>query len=186
MPKRQPRKVLTPQQQVFVNEYLAGKPAVEAYRAAYGEGNGNYSTLTKKASNMLNGKRAVGVRKAIAAAKRKAEDRFGITAERTLAELARVAYARTHRLIKIDSNGQAYIDWRDLDPDDAAQLSGITITEKTSGIGDAKVTTRTTKFSSHDKNAALALMMRHQGLLKDAESGDRPITIVINGTDAKL
>lgn len=97
----------------------------------------------------------------LAAATKEFEAITGLTAERTLREVARLAYFDPRRTVNGDGTLKAL---HELDDDTAAAVAS----EKTTIDGDA-VTTTDRKF--HDKNAALEKAMKHHGLYeKDTQA----------------
>lgn len=152
---------LTDKQARFVDEYLVDLNATQAAaRAGY-----SAKTANEQGSRLLAN---VSVRSAIEAAKKARSERTQITADRVLQELARLAFVDVRRLYREDGSMKAP---HELDDDTAAALAAVEVTEELgpSGEGDGgrELVGFTKKAKLYDKGAALALAMRHLGMLKD-------------------
>lgn len=146
---------LTPRQQRFVDEYLIDLNATQAaIRAGYSK---NGAEVT--ASKLL---RVAKVADAVAKAQAKRADRTGITQDRVLQELARIAFFDIRRLYHGDGTLKRP---NELDDEAAAVLSAVEVTETMSGEESAVLTTKKAKV--FDKGTALTLAMRHLGMLTD-------------------
>jgi len=108
----------------------------------------------------------------------------GITLERTIRELARLAYFDPRRLF--DSAGRP-LSITELDDDTAAVIAGLDVMEEFEGSGADRVFKGyVKKWKLADKKGALDMLMKYQGgYAKDnetkAEATERPL---INITDA--
>jgi phage terminase small subunit len=146
--------MLSPKQARFVEEYLVdldGKHA--AIRAGYSP-----ITAEVQASRLLTN---VKVRVSLEAAVQARSKRTDVTADRVVAELARIAFAnmrdywpRPGEVIELDR----------LDQDRTAAISEITIDEFVDAAG---VLHRRTRLKLHDKQAALVSLARHLGTFVD-------------------
>lgn len=151
---------LPPKQQRFVEEYLIDLNATQAaVRAGY---RGDPNTIGPRL--LVN----VGVRSHIEAAMKAREQRTEITQDRVLRELARIAFFDLRKLYRADGSLKAM---HELDDEAAAVLAAVDVVEvaKVSIEGGEVVHTPefTKKVKVPDKVAALALAMRHLGMLKD-------------------
>lgn len=166
---------LSPKQQRFVDEYLidlnATKAAIRAgysVKAARSIGNEN---LTKP-----------DIAAAIAQAQGKRAQRTGITQDRVLQELARIAFFDIRTLYNEDGTLKKPSELND---DAAAVLAGIDVVEMQGGAKieeDGEIMSipmYTKKARVFDKGAALSLAMRHLGML-----GDKPGSDPFNNTAA--
>lgn len=164
---------MTPKQQRFVEEYLTDLNATQAAKRA------GYSARTAEwIGPQLLGK--THVKAAIAAAQAERSKRTGITQDRVLQELARVAFSDIRRFFGDNGSLKAVSE---LDDDAAAALSGLETVEE---FGDAVPSEEmkaqphggalrrrrtlvgyTKKIKLWDKTAALGLALRHLGLLTD-------------------
>lgn len=116
------------------------------------------------------------VQSIIAAATQKAAAKSGLTVERTLQEVARLAYADPRKFY--DQRGNL-IPVHLLDDDTAATVASIEVVEMAGGAkidGDAGIehtVMHTKKIKSWDKNAALEKAMKYHGLY-EADNKQRP------------
>lgn len=101
-------------------------------------------------------------------------EKVGLTAERTLEEIRRIAFSDLRRL---------FTDWGALKPihelpaEDAAVVSSLEVIKKNLFAGDKKVDT-IHKLKAWDKLKALEMLGKHFGLLEDkvVHSGGLTIT----------
>jgi phage terminase small subunit len=142
---------LTPKQARFVEEYLTDLNATQAaIRAGYSE-----KTAPVIASQNL---KKVNVQAAIQAAQLKLSEKTGITQERVLNELSKIAFADQRRVMKWGAGGVTLLESKDLSDDDAAIVSEVS--ETTTATGGSL------KLKTHDKVGALKLLGEHLGLFK--------------------
>jgi phage terminase small subunit len=140
---------------VFAEAYLTnGGNAGEAARAA------GYSPKTCHAA----GSRLLKHVEVLTLVKqRRAEviEKMELTTERTLREIARLAYVDPRKFFRDDGTPK---DITELDDDSAAALAGMEVTEEWTGTGADRVKTGVTKkYKLADKNAALEKAMKHLG-----------------------
>lgn len=90
----------------------------------------------------------------------------GITAQRTMVELARVAYSNMKDLY--DENGEL-IPLHEMDDDTAATITSIDIETFNSKDGNGSVTTK--KIKRADKMAALSILAKHFKIVGDEGDG---------------
>lgn len=154
---------LTPKQEAFVREYLCDLNATQAAtRAGY-----SARTANEQGSRLLAN---VSVRSAIEAAKAKRAERVEITQDRVLQELARIAFFDLRTLYRADGSLKAMSE---LDDDAAAVLAGVDVVETKGNAemggedGLRHIPEFVKKVKIPDKVGALALAMRHLGMLKD-------------------
>jgi phage terminase small subunit len=156
---------LTPQQQRFADEYIIDLNATAAYKRAGYKGKGR--SAENAASRLLGN---VGVKQYIAKRIKDREQRTEITQDRVLQELARIAFFDIRKLYNEDGSLKRPDQ---LDDDAAAVLAGVDVVEMQGGAdiggddGVKHVAMFTKKAKVFDKGAALALAMRHLGMLKD-------------------
>ena len=146
--------MLTPKQARFVEEYLVdlnGKQA--AIRAGYSP-----KTAEVQGSRLLkNAQVQVALSAAIQARSRRTE----VTADRVVAEFAKLAFADMRDYWP--KKGEA-IDLHRLDQDQTAAVEEIIIDEVVDAAG---VLHRRTRLKLHDKQAALVSLARHLGMFVD-------------------
>lgn len=96
-----------------------------------------------------------------------------LTTERTLLEIARLAYSDPRRFYNPDGSLKAI---HDLDDDTAATIASVEVDE----IGvDGVVVGHTKKVKQWDKNAALEKAMKFHGLYEKDNAQQQPVEIVI-------
>lgn len=148
-PKKKPR--LNDKQKRFVSEYLIDLNATQAaIRAGYS---------SKPTSAEVHGLRLLrNSRVAELLSKRQAEieRRTGISVDRVIREIARVAFADIRSFVTWGPNGVTMMDSEMLDEDDAACVAEVT--ETTTKDGGSR------RFKLHDKIAALTLLAKRLGL----------------------
>ena len=106
-------------------------------------------------------------------------DTFQITTERTLRELARLAYSDIRKLFNEDGSMKAI---NELDDDTAAAIASIETDEIRV---DGTVVGYTRKIKLNDKRGALDMAMKHRGLYElDNEQIANPLTELIEKISA--
>lgn len=157
---------LQEKQRRFAAEYLVDLNATQAaIRAGYSK-----RTAYQQGHRLL---KHVEVGRLIQAAGKEREQRTGITADRVLAELHRLAFSDIRKLYKDDGTLLNPKDW----PDDIAlAVSGVEVIEKTSHSAldedeDGNPTLKqepmqVKKVKLLDKLQAINLAMQHLGMLK--------------------
>lgn len=145
-------KSLTPKQAQFVLEYLVDLNATQAaIRAGYSTRNAD------KIASQLLGKTRVRreVDKAIAARAK----RVGVSADRVVRELARIAFCDPRNVFDWGPDGVTPKSASELSDDDAACVAEATETKTKDG--------GTIRIKLADKIAALNLLAKHTGVAKD-------------------
>ena len=115
---------LTPKQEAFALAYCRLMNASDAYREAYHAGNMNPKTINEAASRLLKNSK---VSARIAELKAPAIAAAGLSVERTLREIARVAYADPRRLFRADGTLVPIVE---LDEDAAGMIAAIEVDEE--------------------------------------------------------
>lgn len=149
---------LRPKQQVFVDEYLKDLNASQACIRT------GYSPKTARSMGVqLLAKPNIAL--AVALAMESRSDRTGITADRVLQELARIAFFDPRKLLNADGSPKPI---QELDDDTAAAIGGLDVQEEYMGSGEDRVFVGyVKKYKITDKNTALTNAMRHLGMLRD-------------------
>lgn len=143
---------LTPKQRKFVGEYLVDLNATRAaIRAGYSE-----KTANRIGSELLV---KTCIREAIAAAQARREQRTEITADRVVAELAKIAFADPRDVMEWGPNGVILKDSADLTEGQAASVAEVSETTTKDG--------GSLRLKKHDKVKALELLGRHLGMFTD-------------------
>ena len=134
---------------VFVDEYLIDlNGAQAAIRAGY-----STRTAREQAWRLL---QEPAVADAVAQAQAERSRRTGVSADRVVRELARIAFADVRRTVSWGPGGLVLLDSGDLDDDTAAAVSEVS--ESTQGRQ------RTVRVKLADKIAALRLLAAHVGV----------------------
>lgn len=155
---------LTPKQAAFVREYLVDLNATQAAIRA------GYSARTAAAvgfENLRKPKIALEVEKAQA----DRAERTQVTADRVLAELAKLAFANLGDYFRLASGHDPVIDLSTATRDQLAALTEITVDDYTDGRGEDARDVRRIRIKMADKRGALELLGRHLGLW-DAKADD--------------
>lgn len=146
------QKKLTARQEQFVKEYLIDLNASQAaVRAGY---KGDPNTVGPRLLA------DVGIRSLVDQAIARRSESVGVTAERVLLELERLALFDIRKIFNSDGTLKRVID---LDDDTAAAIMSVEMVE----IGTDGQLAISKKFKAADKKGALELMMRHKGMLTD-------------------
>ena len=146
-------KRLTDRQRRFVEEYLIDlKAGAAAARAGYSAKSAE--TLGTRLRNLPH------VHAAIEAAMAERRRRVGITQDRVVTELARLAFADIHDFADWDNHDVTLKPARDLTPDQTACVAEIV---QTPGKG--------LRIKLHGKTQALAALARHLGSKERTEEG---------------
>lgn len=107
--------------------------------------------------------------------------KMGLTLERTLQEIARLAYADPRKLYNADGTPKSV---HELDDDTAAVIAGIEV--DVTQIGDA-ITSRVHKLKTHDKKGALDMAMKYHGAYEqDNKQRSQTVHFHLTDTDEAL
>lgn len=162
--------------QSFVNAYIAnGRNATQAAITA------GYSakTAAAAASRLL---KDVKISAMVGDLTEKIQVTSALTVERTLREVASIAFFDPRKMFNADGSLKRPDEW---DDETAAAISRLEVEEEFSGTGTTlKVASRTNKLRLWDKNAALDKAMRHLGLYEkdNAQRGtDLALQVVMVG-----
>jgi phage terminase small subunit len=159
---------ITSKQEAFALAYCRLINASDAYREAYHAGNMNAKTINEAASRLLKNSKVAA---RIAELKAPAIAAAGLSVERTLREIARVAYADPRRLFRADGS---FIPIVELDEDAAGMIAAIEVDEEG----------RTTRVRMWDKNQALEKALKYLGLYereKTRHSENLELQVVLVG-----
>lgn len=147
---------MTEKKRAFVTEYLRSNNGTQsAIKAGY-----SAKTAQQASSRLL---KDVVVRAAItqhqAAVVAKVQTEAGISLERTLREIARIAYFDPRRMFDAKGNPKSI---HDLDDDTAAVIAGLDVLEEWEGSGQDRVLVgHVKKWKLADKKGALDMLMKH-------------------------
>lgn len=172
--------MLTPKQRRFVAEYLMDLNGTQAAIRA------GYSKRTAAFIAAENLKKPYIAREIQKAMDERAE-RTGVSAERVLQEIARIAFFDLRKAFNPDGSLRPISD---MDDETAAVVASLDVTELLDG--DGMPTGRLKKIRFADKLGALTLLARHLGMLNDKVTlkgdADNPLTLLvkaIQGTSIK-
>ena len=148
---------LTSKQARFVAEYLVDANATQAaIRSGYS---------AKSAETIgLELLRKTQVAAALREKQQRVANKLGVTAERVVAELARLAFSDMAKFAEWGPDGVTLKDSEELDPDDARCVAELGETRTKDG--------GSVRFKLHDKKGALDSLARHLGLFKDKPGAD--------------
>lgn len=147
---------LTDRQRRFVEEYAIDCNAMQAaIRAGY-----TRKTAHKQGYALL---RKPAIREAIRAVEHERLEILGVTADKVVTELARLAFSSVRRVVQWDDTGAMPLPSAQLSDDDAAAISEITCTPTDTGAH--------VRVKMHDKLKALEMLSRHLGVFKDGSGG---------------
>lgn len=155
---------LTPQQHRFVREYLVDLNQTKAARrAGY-----SYDNARDQGYDLM---KLPKIREAIRLEQEKLQDKFGITPERVIQELCKIAFANIQDYIVLDEDGNAVIDLAAIDADKSAAL------DVSFEITKGKSKTVSTKIRFLDKGQALEKVGKHLGMFSDKV--DHKVTLTL-------
>jgi len=121
----------------------------------------NRANRVHKAKRLAN---SVEVLARVAEIKDQAAARTSITIQRIVEELAKIGFSNPLDYMKIQEDGTAYIDLKDMTRDQAAAISEIQVDEYMEGRGEDARPVKKVKLKFHDKRAALMDIGKHLGM----------------------
>ena len=160
---------LNPKQQRFCEEYMIDLNATQAaIRAGY-----SVATAQEQASRLLSN---VMISREIEKLQAIQSKRTGITADRVIRELAKIAFVDPDRIINV-SDGTVKVD---ANPDDRAAIQGVKVKRSDSDTGYSSEH----EVKLYDKTKALELLGKHLGLFSDKVDLNMSQPIVISGGES--
>lgn len=148
------REGLTPKQEKFAQLFMQHGIASDAYRQSYAASNMTDKQIWEEASKLLSSPK---VSQRVAELKAEQAEKFAVTRDRVIAEVAKIAFFDIRSIFNDDGSLKHV---KDLDDAAAAAIAGI----ETIQIGDDGQLIMTKKFKMSDKNVALEKLMKHLGL----------------------
>jgi phage terminase small subunit len=143
---------LTPKQAEFARQYLLDLNATQAaIRAGY-----SAKTAQEQASRLLSN---VMVRRLVEDLQKARSESTGVTADRVISELARIAFGNQRAVMTWGADGVSLRESSQLTDDEAALVSEVAETVSAAGNG--------LKLKTHDKVRALELLGKHLGMFVD-------------------
>ncbi len=150
---------LSDAEKTFVAAYMIDRNGAAAYRAV--RPNATPITARVTGSQWLS---KPNVRAAVDAAIAKLNNKLELTAERTLREIARLAYFDPRKLL--DPKGNP-LPLNELDDDTAAAIAGLEVQSIELGSGENALPAVVKKYKLADKKGALDMAAKHLGLFKE-------------------
>jgi phage terminase small subunit len=147
---------LTRKQERFVQEYLIDLNAAQAAIRA------GYAVRTARAighENLTKPDIAAAIEKAMA----ERAERAKLTGDMVIDELRKIAFANMGDYMKSTPEGDPYVDFSTLTPDQTAALAEMTV-DFVGGRGENARAVKRVKCKLHDKQAALVTLARLLGL----------------------
>lgn len=167
---------MTPKQQRFVQEYLKDLNGTQAaIRAGYAE-----SGAHVEAARLLKNAKVAA---AIAAGQQERAEKVGVTAERVLAELAKIGFSDVRRLF---TPGGCLVPVPELDDEAAAAVASVEVVTRKVPGGDSDEVERVAKIKLWDKRAALVDMGKHLGMFTDKLEVNGAMSLTVLPEDAGL
>ncbi len=167
--KAEPEKSLSPQHDRFCREFIIDENAVRAYQRAYP--NSGYESARVSACELL---AKPNVQDRIQELREERNKRLDISADRVLAELAKLAFYDPRNLFDDDGRLKTITE---MDADAAAVIAGIESTHKIVGEDKDGIAVLT-KIKLPDKKSALELIGRSLAMWKDVGSKENPAEMV--------
>jgi phage terminase small subunit len=157
---RNPNTGLTDKQQRFCQEYLSDFNATQAYiRAGYAK-----KTARQAAQRLLTN---VDIQAYLSHHINKAEDKSVASLQRTLNELAYVAYSRPTDVYSFSDSGLTLKNSDELPDEVLAAIESVTFIETVSESENSLTTTTKKSVKQHNKMAALNLLSKYFGMQDD-------------------
>lgn len=157
---------LNPRQREFVRQYLISRNGTDAARKAGYKGNDN--VLGVMAHDLL---RNPKISVHISGQEKKLQEKYEITQERIIDELATVAFGHIGRVMDWDEDSVALVPKSEMDERDMKFIESIQITEFKNEDTDTVTTTFKVKTMAGHKVLALEKLGKHVGLWKDGNAG---------------
>ena len=151
-------------QQDFVRRWLADpeRNQARAYQAAF-----NCAEITAHAAASRLLRKDPLIAEAVQAGMAALGHRFGITAERVLGELAKLAFANPADYFTVQEDGTAYVDLSALTREQAAAIAEIQVDEYVEGKGEETRNVKRVKIKLVDKGVNLERLGRNLKLFTD-------------------
>lgn len=158
-------RMLTPKQEAFAQHFAMSHDATAAYRASYNTANAKPNTVHRMGFGMLaNPKVAARIAELQARIKASAEEKFDITADKVLCELAKIGFANIQDYVRVDPD--TGIPHPNFEPVTRAQFAAIGEITFEDIVTGERTGTRV-KFKLLDKRGALVDLGKHLGLFRD-------------------
>jgi phage terminase small subunit len=148
MNEQLPRARFTPMQRLFIEAYLVSKNITKAAIAA---------GCKERSAHAVGSKwfNTTKIRAEIDARLASTLDRYAVTSDRIIRELAKLAFGNLDDFIVVQDDGTVSIDFGTTTRDQVASLSGLEIDEYSEGRGDSAKPVRRVKLKFSEKRQAL-------------------------------
>lgn len=159
--------MLTDKQKRFCDEYVVDLNATQsAIRAGYSE-----KTAGSQGQRLLQN---VEIQNEINAINAKRSAKTGITAEKVLTELGKIAFSDLKEYLSFDENGVRFKDSEEVDGTLISEVSSQeTVTRRGSGDNKEETVRVNLKMKLHDKMKALELLGKHLNIFNDKEDENK-------------
>lgn len=104
----------------------------------------------------------------------RAIERAGITKAAVLAELAKIGFANMLDYVKVQGDGDAFVDLSKLTRDQAAAIQEVTVEDFKDGRGEDARDVRRVRFKLADKKGALVDIGKHLGMFVERREVGAP------------
>jgi phage terminase small subunit len=170
-------KKLTEKQAKFLKIYLAnGRNGADAYKTAYDTKMSPQNCSVEANKLLRNPKIAPYVERAeerLEVGLERAIESYGVSRERNVAELARMAYANMADYTRLVGS-ERVTDLSQASRDQLAALQEITVEDFTEGRGEHKRDVRRVRVKLHDKKAAIAELNHMNGWVIERQELGKP------------
>lgn len=177
---------LKPTERAFVDCFIATDDPFEAAKAAFPQLaaalKADGRTVSAVGARAMDYARRPLVQAAIAERMASHMNKWELTTEKVLAELAKIVYANLDDYVSREG-GELLVDFSAVTRDQMAAVAEITIEEYTEGRGENAEKVKRTKFKLHDKLSGIDKAMKRLGLyaperLEHSGPGGKPIQMV--------
>jgi len=162
-------RTLTAKQEAFAQHYAIHGDATKAYEEAYDvagmQKNSIRANACKLSKNAAVAQRVAELKVRITKA---VEEKFDVTAEKIIQELASIAFANVTDYVTVDENGIPMPNFTDVTKQQFAAIGEVTFEDIETGMRTGK----RVKFKLLDKKGALVDLGKHVGLFKETVKHD--------------
>lgn len=151
---------LKPSERIFVSAYVATDNPVRAIIAANPALDSNPHLAQVRAFDML--KRPL-VQAAIAQKIEKLAEKYDVSVEALVRELAFVAKANMADYVRITPEGEPYVDLSEATPEMMAAIQSVKVEDVKEGRGEDAREIRRVTFQLHDKLRGIDMLMKRHG-----------------------
>lgn len=171
---------LKPTERIFVDVYVATDQPLKAMRAAMPALPDNL--LNIRAVDMLN--RPL-VSAAIADKVRRVTEKYDVSLDALVRELAYIAKANMADYVRLTPEGEPFVDLSDTTYEMMAAIKSVSVEDVKEGRGEDQREIRKVKFDLHDKQGAIDKLMRKLGAYPQVGVGNT-LNVQINGANTNM